>query len=370
MKSISVPASLTPLSGSGPVDAPRFLRKIADWCEQNNIVFDNYGSGDLVETFEKKIASLLGFPAARFMPSGTLAQLAALKVWADESNCPHFGMHPTSHLEIHEEHAYAYLYNLRRSFVGPVKSTLLAEHILAIDEKISALLIELPAREIGGQLPSWDELEKIKAAAHEKQIKLHLDGARLWETKPFYNREYNEICAGFDSVYVSFYKGIGALPGAMLLGSVAFIEKAKLWQRRAGGTVQTLAPQIASAAMLLDKSLSRMPAYFKRTQQIVHHLSDIKALRFFPELPQVNMVHVYLPFRAEIANKVRAEIEEQYSIKMFGNALTSDKPEECYFELTVGENLLGLTDLKVHLIFSYLIDNGIEYSKRQSEAGR
>ncbi|HIG66397.1 MAG TPA: threonine aldolase [Porticoccaceae bacterium] len=365
MKPSSGPASLTPLSGSGPADPPRFLREIADWCEQNNIVFDNYGSGNLVETFEKKIASLLDFPAARFMPSGTLAQLAALKVWAAESNCPHFGMHPTSHLEIHEEHAYAHLYNLRRSFVGPAKSALLAEHILAIDEKMSALLIELPAREIGGQLPSWDELEKIKATAHKKGIKLHLDGARLWETKPFYNREYSEICAGFDSVYVSFYKGIGALPGAMLLGSVDFIAKATLWQRRAGGTLQTLGPQIASATMLLDKSLRRMPAYFNRMQQVVHNLSGIKALRFFPELPQVNMVHVYLPFRAEIANKVRAEIEEQYSIKMFGNAMSFDIPEESYFELTVGENLLGLSDSEVHLIFSYLIETGIRHSNQQ-----
>jgi threonine aldolase len=352
--------SIQALSGSGPRNPAEFMRQIADWCEQNNVQFDNYGTGALIEDFEAKIAALLGFPAARFMPSGTLAQMTALKVWCDEADCQHFGMHPTSHLEVHEEHSYSNLYKLRGTLVGPKYSPLLAEHIEALDEEMAALLMELPIREAGGQLPSWDQLNQAVEAAKSRGLRLHLDGARLWEAQCFYQRDFSEICAGFDSVYVSFYKGIGALSGAMLLGSEEFIAQTKLWQRRAGGTIYTLAPQVASAAMLFDDSLSRLPAYCARAKQVVFALADIPALRFMPEVPQINMVHVYLPFSVEAANRARDQVEAEYSIQIFKGAAVADDPEQSYFELSVGENLLHLSDERIQAIFSKLISVGIQ----------
>ena len=168
------------LSGSNPIDLAGFLQQISVWCKDNNVDFDNYGEGELIAGFEAKIATLLGFPAARFMPSGVLAQLVALKIWCDQSSCNHFGMHPTSHLELHEERAYAHLYQLRATLVGPQDSPLLAKHIRGRDENLAALLVELPIRESGGQLPGWDELEELKTEAKNQGMRLHLDGARLW----------------------------------------------------------------------------------------------------------------------------------------------------------------------------------------------
>jgi threonine aldolase len=76
--------------------------------------------------------------------------------------------------------------------------------------------LELPQREIGGLLPEWDDLVAQAAWTRERGIALHLDGARLWEAAPFYERSYAEIAGLFDSVYVSFYKGLGALAGPRL----------------------------------------------------------------------------------------------------------------------------------------------------------
>jgi threonine aldolase len=75
-------------------------------------------------------------------------------------------------------------------------------------------------------------------------------------------------CNGFDSVYVSLYKGIGGLGGAMLLGTQAFIDRAKPWMQRMGGNLVHRTPQVVSAAMQFDTRLAAMPAYFERTQQL------------------------------------------------------------------------------------------------------
>ena len=63
---------------------------------------------------------------------------------------------------------------------------------------------------------------------------LHLDGARLWESRPFYeNARYAEIAALFDTVYFSFYKGLGGLAGGALAGPADVIAEARVWQQSA-----------------------------------------------------------------------------------------------------------------------------------------
>ncbi|MDQ2779807.1 MAG: beta-eliminating lyase-related protein [Pseudomonadota bacterium] len=90
-------------------DAAAEFRQLADWCEANGVAHDLYGKGELVEAFERKLAGLLGKPAATFMPSGVMAQLAAVRIWTEAAGLPRFGMHPTSHLALHEEQAFSAL---------------------------------------------------------------------------------------------------------------------------------------------------------------------------------------------------------------------------------------------------------------------
>ena len=74
------------------------------------------------------------------------------------------------------------------------------------------MLLELPQRELGGTLPTWDELVAQVTWARERGAAVHLDGARLWEATPFYDQSYDKslanIAALFDTIYVSFYKGL------------------------------------------------------------------------------------------------------------------------------------------------------------------
>ncbi|MCA9569396.1 MAG: beta-1,3-galactosyltransferase, partial [Myxococcales bacterium] len=247
------------LHGHLPRSPADLLEEAAAWCRSTGAELDVYGTGAVLTDLEARVAGLLGFPAARFVPSGTMAQPIALRVWADRSRTRTVGMHPTSHLELHEERGYAHLHGLHATLVGPAHRPILASDLDRVVEPLAALVVELPAREIGGQLPSWDELEALKATAAERGIPLHLDGARLWECEAAYGRPLDAICRGFASAYVSFYKGIGALPGAMLLGDADLVARAAVWQRRQGGTVWTQIAGVASASARLDTARERMP---------------------------------------------------------------------------------------------------------------
>jgi len=106
------------VSGHGEEPPGAELARLAEWCRQHGWHADRYGEGALIGAFEARVAALLGKPAAVFMPSGTMAQQIALRIACERANNFTIAMHPTSHLELHEERAYARLHSLRATLLG------------------------------------------------------------------------------------------------------------------------------------------------------------------------------------------------------------------------------------------------------------
>ncbi len=232
---------------------------------------DTYGSGVAIEQLERRVADLLGKEAAIFMPSGTMAQQVALRIWSERSGRKTVAMHPLNHLDFYESYAYQRLHDLQSmALIQPPE----LERLLTVDdlersgEAPGMLLLELPQRAIGGQLPSWDQLVGMTSWARSRGAAVHMDGARLWESQPFYGRSYAEISALFDSVYVSFYKIIGGIAGAALAGPKDFIEEAWVWRHRHGGRMIRMFPMVVSAQRGLDDRLPRMGAYHDKAVEI------------------------------------------------------------------------------------------------------
>ena len=101
-----------------PEPAEEF-RLLADWCQAHDVAHDDvYGEGRLIEDFEQTIAGLTDKAAAAFMPSGVMAQLVAIRIWTERAGLPRFGLHPTSHLILHEREAYQALFQLHGAVVG------------------------------------------------------------------------------------------------------------------------------------------------------------------------------------------------------------------------------------------------------------
>ena len=353
------------VSGHAPPAPGAELARIGHWCQEHGWHADRYGEGELIEGFERKVATLLGKAAAVFMPSGTMAQLIALRIWCERKGIRRIAMHATSHLELHEERAYAHLHGLDATLLGarerPTEArdlaALLAKSVADSTEQPAALLVELPAREIGGRLPAWEEIEALSALAHDHGMRLHMDGARLWEAREYFApRSLGDLCAPFDSVYVSFYKGIGALAGAMLLGPEDFIAEARIWRRRQGGTLVQLHPFVASAAMRLDMQLAKMPAYRARALGFAAGLSTIDGIIVDPQPPQVNLFHVHFAAPPAALTAARDQIASEDGAWLAQRFGPGNTPGWSSIEIYVGDNLLAHDNSTVIPLFAKLIE--------------
>lgn len=316
---------------------------------------DVYGRGDVISDFETEIAQLLGKESAVFMPSGTMAQQITLRIWSDRRHSPHVAFHPTSHLECHEQKGYQLLHGLHGVLVGPPAGLMRLSDLEAVAEPLAALLLELPQREIGGSLPAWEDLTALIEWARSRGVFCHLDGARLWECKPFYQRPYSEIAGLFDSVYVSFYKILGGIAGAALAGPADLISEARIWQRRHGGNLVQLYPYVLSARIGLRERLDRMETYRDKAVEIASTLTSVPGIRVTPDPPQTNMMHVYLSGSKERLETAALEISRDIGLWLFHPLRASAAPGQFMFELSVGDAALDSTASEIAEVFRDLM---------------
>lgn len=305
---------------------------------------DEYGKGEQIEAFECEVAEMFGKEAGVFMPSGTMAQQIAIRIWCDRSGRATVAMHPSSHLEFAEHHGYQFLHGIHRlQFEAP---EFLAERLLttadfeALALAPGAVLLELPCRPLGGQLPDWDDLARTREWAIGHGIPMHLDGARIWSCRHFYTTSFDRIGEMFDSIYVSFYKDIGALTGCMLLGPDDFIEAARVWQRRYGGNLFTQAPYVASAQMRLGRVLPQIDGWVERAREVARTFAQCPGVRVIPEPPHVNIFQLYLEGDAETLTERHLEIAEDTGTFLFRGLRPSTVPGIATTEVHIWENAM------------------------------
>ena len=321
--------------GNGLVRPADLLASIPPDTEE-----DLYGEGGAVTDLERYVAELLGKPAAVLLPSGTMAQAATLRVHADRRVSRTVVWHPFCHLGRHEGDAYQRLHGLVGRSVGQFERLLTLDDLTAVAEPVAALVIELPQRDLGGQIPPWDDLVAQTGWARERGAAVHLDGARLWEASAGYERTPAEVAALFDTVYVSFYKGIGALPGCCVAGSEADVAQVREWRHRLGGTLFALWPGAASARQQLPGALADMPARMEYARSIALALADVPTVRVLPDPPQTPMMHLLFGTTAERFRANARRISEQTGLWVWPNAFETGDPQVVRCELSVGRATL------------------------------
>jgi threonine aldolase len=334
------------LRGNGPLRAAEALAELAT-LPSEDLTSDEYGEGGSVAVLETEVRELLGKPAAVFMPSGTMAQQIALRIHADRRGRRVVAFHPTCHLELHEDKAYQRLHGLVGLPLGDGRELLTLADLEAVREPLAALLVELPQREIGGRLPAWDDLVAQIAYVRERGAAVHLDGARLWESGPFYDRPLSDIAGLFDSVYVSFYKGLGGLAGSMLLGEEDVVAEARAWRQRHGGTLYQLWPYAAAGLAGLRLRLPRMGAYVAHAQAIAAALTGVEGVQVVPDPPQTPMMHLHLRTSAATVTAGVRRMATEERLWTWGGSSPTDTPGTRRVELYVGDATLAFTPAEV-----------------------
>ena len=324
------------LAGSGLWRAADLLATIPD-----DTAVDRYGSGGVVAELEAEVAGLLGTEAAVYLPSGTMAQQAALRVHADRRGRRSVVFHPQCHLDVHEGRALERVQGLVGRPTGERDRLLLRADLDAVAELPAALLVELPQRDLGGQLPPWDDLVQQVTWAHEHGAAAHLDGARLWEAAAGYDRSPAEVAALFDTTYVSFYKGIGALAGSCLAGPADVVGEVREWRHRMGGRLFGMWPGAASALSSLRRRLPLFPAYLQRAREVADAVRDLPGVTVVPDPPQTPMLHLLLRTTPEAFTAAARTLAEGGLWVGLNPGRTAD-PAVLKVELAVGDATLAL----------------------------
>lgn len=359
--------------------------------------WDSYGdfadaTGDTswLRKFELEVARDLGKEDAISLPSGVMAQQIALLIYRESAKLhvnpsspsehervaaaagESFVVHHSSHLLIHEKDSYRSLLGMRAIVVaatsdgesvpvitpgellssqGPLTAQGVREAVRGESaSSISAVLVECPHREIGGKCTPLDDLAALRTMCDEAGWYLHMDGARLWEAAG--STEYRslsraQLCRYFDSVYVSFYKGLGALAGAMLVGTPSFIDSARVWARRMGGNLYTLAPYAIPAwagyrenrDTFIDKQKKLeavVAAAISSTEPYARTVQRQGPLLWSsPARPVCSLLHLYMGCSAAKAEAARDAVEQATGIRVF-NRIRGSGPDWSYIELNLG----------------------------------
>src|SRR5947209_13569843 len=124
-----------------PKNPRQVLSELAEMTDPE-LEADHYGQGEIITSFERDVAALLGKEAAVFMPSGTMCQQIALRIWSERKGTSNVALHPLSHLEIHEQRAYQRLHGLFGILVGSVHCLMTLDDLKAVAQPLAALLIE------------------------------------------------------------------------------------------------------------------------------------------------------------------------------------------------------------------------------------
>jgi threonine aldolase len=320
---------------------------------EGQVASDMYGNGQIIADFQAKMAALLGKETAVFFPSGTMAQQIALRIWCDEKGLRKVAYHPLSHLEIHEEDGLKELHHIETVLLADKSRVIELDDIVEMENGIACVLLELPQREIGGQLPSFETLVQISEYCRNKAIKLHLDGARLLEVLPYYQKSAAEVCALFDSVFISMYKGIGGIAGAILAGDQEFIAQSKVWKRRHGGDLISLYPYILSANYYYDLRSHKMGQYYEEAKELAALFNSCHGISTLPLVPVSNMFHVHFHQAKEQAATVLTEVQQATGIGITSYLVEIDE-KTCYCEVHMGDMYAELPKEAIKKAFQLL----------------
>ena len=273
---------------------------------------DVYGEDPTVNQLQDRAAEIFERQAALFVPTGCMGNLLAIMGWT----------RPTNEV-ICEQKAHVNLYELASMsaiagvtprpvpasdglFSWDIIETMIREKIY-YDSQTSLVTLENTHNMHGGTVYPTSVVENICEKAHAAGLRVHLDGARIFNAAVALGQPVARMTQKFDSIMFCLSKGLGAPVGSMLVGSREFIAQARIGRKLLGGGMRQAGVLAAAGLIALEESPKRLHEDHANAQHLARGLAALPGISIDPRKAQTNIVI----FDVEATGRTAAEISEQ-----------------------------------------------------------
>lgn len=278
---------------------------------------DVFGDDPTVNKLQETVASLFGREAGLYVPSGSMGNLVSLKthtVAGDEIMCEE-----SCHVLNYEAGSFA-------AVCGLVAHTFRGKHgvftCAEIEPYIKKESLHTPATRViaienthnhaGGTVFPLDEIKKIRELALENNIRMHLDGARIWNAHVATGIAFSEYAKYFDSISCCFSKGLGAPIGSMIVGDTEFIERARRFRKMFGGAMRQVGIIASAALYAVENNIPRLAEDHKNASDLAQELAQIDGLEIDLESIQTNIVIMDIASSGKTVPDVLAALKSEH----------------------------------------------------------
>ena len=234
---------------------------------------DVFGDDPTINALQEKMANMFGMEAAIYCPSGTMTNQIGMRV----------NTQPQDEVICHK-HSHVYLYEaggmMSNSMISPkllegdmgrIRAEQVAESINPYASYLARtrlVVLENTMNKGAGAIYEIEEIKKIKDVCDNNELKLHLDGARLFNALAETNESPGEYGKLFDTISICFSKGLGAPVGSILLGNAEVIKQANRVRKSFGGGMRQAGYLAAACIYALDNNLERLKEDHERARKI------------------------------------------------------------------------------------------------------
>jgi threonine aldolase len=270
---------------------------------------DVFGDDPTVNLLENKIATTFGKESALFFPSGTMSNLAAVMSWCGTRGSEMI-LGDASHVFLYEQGGVSQLAGvLPRTLTNQRDGTMSLE---SIERAVRQTNIHFPVTELialenthnfcGGRVLPKGYMSDVSEIAKSKNIRVHLDGARIWNAATVSGVSLSEIVEGADSVSVCLSKGLGAPSGSLLLGPKDFIERARRCRKVLGGGMRQVGILAAAGLQAVtDFELGILIPDHSKAKLLANAITGMSGFSVDLETVETNIILVIVDEGAEPA---------------------------------------------------------------------
>ena len=256
---------------------------------------DVFGEDPTVNRLQEEVASLLGKDRALFVPSGVMGNQLALKVHTQPGD--EVLLERACHILNHESGAPGLISGVQVNVLDGERGVLSAEAVLKAirpnnywQARTRLLCLENTINQAGGRIYPLPIVEEVTRVARERGLRLHLDGARLWNASVATGVAEAAYAAGFETVSVCLSKGLGAPVGSVLAGPHDLITEAHRYRKLLGGGMRQIGSLAAAGLFALKHNRERLADDHANAARLAEGLAGLKTFQIDPARVESNIV--------------------------------------------------------------------------------